>query len=58
MFRLLTLVGTILTERLPQWLERARERRALIALSDRALHDLGISRADAWAEYGKPFWCN
>lgn len=38
------------------WGERRRARRKLIALSDRALHDLGISRADAWGEYGKPFW--
>lgn len=38
------------------WGECRRARRKLIALSDRALHDLGISRADAWGEYGKPFW--
>ena len=44
------------SDRLTVWPERLRQRRALIALSDRALHDLGIGRADAWAEYAKPFW--
>lgn len=43
-------------ERCARWAARRRERRVLVALSDRALHDLGISRADAWAEYDKPFW--
>lgn len=35
---------------------RASERRQLMRLSDRQLGDIGISRADAWAEYRKPFW--
>jgi len=38
------------------WLERARERRQLLALGDRALHDFGASRADAAREGDKPFW--
>ena len=38
------------------WLERARERRQLLSLSDRALQDFGRSRADADAESFKPFW--
>lgn len=45
-----------LAERLFEWRERARQREALGALSDRMLHDLGISRADAEREAGKPFW--
>jgi hypothetical protein len=31
-------------------------RRALIALSGRALHDIGIGRSEAWGEHAKPFW--
>lgn len=38
------------------WLDRARERRALGALDDRLLADIGRSRADVEAETGKPFW--
>jgi len=38
------------------WNERARQRRQLLALSDRALHDFGRSFADAAGEGDKPFW--
>ena len=38
------------------WHDRARERRALMELSDHMLHDLGISRADACREAARPFW--
>jgi uncharacterized protein YjiS (DUF1127 family) len=38
------------------WLERARQRRALLRLPDALLEDVGISRADAWQEGTKPFW--
>jgi uncharacterized protein YjiS (DUF1127 family) len=38
------------------WLERARERRQLLSLSDRALKDFGASGADASREGDKPFW--
>jgi uncharacterized protein YjiS (DUF1127 family) len=38
------------------WLERARQRRALLRLPDALLEDIGISRADAWQEGTKPFW--
>lgn len=42
------------------WLRRAmelsRQRRALYRLDESALHDLGLSRADAWQEADKPFW--
>ena len=38
------------------WLDRARERRQLLALGDLALQDFGASRADAAHEGDKPFW--
>ena len=37
------------------WQVRA-ERRKLSALSDRALHDIGVSRADVWREARRSFW--
>ena len=47
--------GTIVMALL-NWLERAHERRQLLALDDRALQDFGASRADAAREGDKPFW--
>lgn len=38
------------------WSERRRQRRALEALPDHLLHDIGLSRADAMNEADKPFW--
>jgi uncharacterized protein YjiS (DUF1127 family) len=38
------------------WLERARERRELLGLNDRELHDFGVSRCDAAGEGSKAFW--
>jgi uncharacterized protein YjiS (DUF1127 family) len=38
------------------WQQRARERRQLLALGDRALQDFGRNRADAAGEGDKPFW--
>lgn len=38
------------------WHERMRQRRALLALDDRMLQDIGLSRADVHAESNKPFW--
>jgi uncharacterized protein YjiS (DUF1127 family) len=38
------------------WLERARQRRQMAELSDHMLRDIGLTRADAWAESDKPFW--
>jgi len=38
------------------WQERARQRRALLTLGDRALQDFGASLADARTEGDKPFW--
>ncbi len=39
-----------------RWNERRKQRKALLALDDRLLKDIGISRADAMREGGKPFW--
>jgi uncharacterized protein YjiS (DUF1127 family) len=41
---------------LGRWIERARQRQALAALSDYELRDIGITRTDAAREAGKPFW--
>jgi uncharacterized protein YjiS (DUF1127 family) len=39
-----------------RWHEVRRQRRALLALSDQLLKDIGISRADATREAARPFW--
>lgn len=36
--------------------ERRRSRRQLTTLSDEMMKDIGVSRADAMRESGKPFW--
>lgn len=41
---------------LAAWIERRRQRRALAALDDHLLRDLGISREEAERESAKPFW--
>jgi uncharacterized protein YjiS (DUF1127 family) len=38
------------------WGERRRQRKALLDLPESTLHDIGLSRADAYAEATKPFW--
>jgi uncharacterized protein YjiS (DUF1127 family) len=38
------------------WQARARERRFLRCMDDRALRDIGLSRADVERESSKPFW--
>lgn len=38
------------------WQERAHERRRLIDMEDRLLADIGLGRAEAQAEFDKPFW--
>lgn len=43
-------------ENLVLWHERARSRRALLAMDDRMLSDIGIDRATAQAEGERPFW--
>ena len=41
---------------LARWIERSRQRKALAALDDHQLRDIGITRADAGREAEKPFW--
>jgi uncharacterized protein YjiS (DUF1127 family) len=41
-------------ETLLAWHDRARERHALMELSDQMLRDIGISRAQAWGEAARP----
>ena len=38
------------------WRRRARERHQLAQLSERDLHDIGMSRGTIYAELQKPFW--
>ena len=45
------LVALLLT-----WQQRARDRRQLQSLSDHMLRDIGLTRADVFAEASKPFW--
>jgi uncharacterized protein YjiS (DUF1127 family) len=39
-----------------EWRRRSRDRRALAAMSDRSLRDIGLTRYDAACEASKPFW--
>jgi uncharacterized protein YjiS (DUF1127 family) len=48
--------ATIGFARLLHWHELARQRRALLALSDDMLKDIGITRAEAEREASRPFW--
>jgi uncharacterized protein YjiS (DUF1127 family) len=45
-----------LLRRIAEWQQRTAGRRELMLLSDRDLHDIGISRSQAEAEASKPFW--
>lgn len=47
---------TSLVLQLLEWQRRARERDCLASLSDAALRDVGLSRADIFDEIHKPFW--
>jgi uncharacterized protein YjiS (DUF1127 family) len=38
------------------WYRNATERRELLALEDRGLRDIGITRAEAIAEASRPLW--
>ena len=38
------------------WQERATQRHHLMAMDDRLLRDIGLSRAEAASEFEKPFW--
>lgn len=53
--QLTSAIGAVLLA-LGAWNERRRQRRALEALSDAGLKDLGLSRADVARETGKWPW--
>jgi uncharacterized protein YjiS (DUF1127 family) len=38
------------------WRAHSHHRRALSALDDRMLRDVGLTRADVYREVAKPFW--
>ncbi|MGO8920525.1 MAG: DUF1127 domain-containing protein [Stellaceae bacterium] len=42
--------------RVGEWHRRARDRRTLLAMSERDLRDIGVTRCDAVREAEKPFW--
>ena len=42
---------------LGRWLRRAAQRRALAALDDHRLRDIGVTREAAAREARRPFWC-
>ena len=43
-------------QRVVRWRQLARQRRQLAMLSDMALKDIGLGRADIWEETHRPFW--
>ncbi|MCP8467297.1 DUF1127 domain-containing protein [Pseudomonas sp. ZM23] len=43
-------------QRVLRWRELARQRRLLATMSDEALKDIGLSRADVQEESERPFW--
>jgi uncharacterized protein YjiS (DUF1127 family) len=43
-------------QRVLHWHELARQRRELATMSDEALKDIGLSRADIQQEVERPFW--
>ena len=45
-----------LLDTLAEWQGRVMERRRLMELDARLLKDTGLTRAEAVAEYAKPFW--
>jgi uncharacterized protein YjiS (DUF1127 family) len=45
-----------LSEMVLNWRTRSRDRQFLLELDDRALRDIGLTRAEAYREATKPFW--
>lgn len=52
----LELLADSLIRHILTWRERVRQRRALAAVDDWVLKDMGVSRADAMSECDKAFW--
>lgn len=46
----------VVFDKLGDWQERAGQRRQLMALDARMLHDIGLCRTTAIDEAAKPFW--
>jgi uncharacterized protein YjiS (DUF1127 family) len=44
------------TSQIARWRKLHRERVVLASLSDDALKDIGLSRADVYEEIDRPFW--
>jgi uncharacterized protein YjiS (DUF1127 family) len=49
-------LGKKTVETVRAWQRRARSRRGLMALGERELWDIGLTRIDAEREARKPFW--
>ncbi|PWB35944.1 hypothetical protein DCO48_00395 [Pseudomonas sp. SDI] len=49
------LFGT-LAQQIARWRLLYRQRQELASMSDEALHDIGLSRADILQEVERPFW--
>lgn len=50
------LLGERVIETVREWVRRYRSRRELLALGERSLGDLRLTRCDAMSEANKPFW--
>ena len=49
-------IGVVWIARISRWYQLSRERAYLRRISDAALKDLGLSRADIEAESHRAFW--
>jgi uncharacterized protein YjiS (DUF1127 family) len=54
--RRLQAITIVACARVLRWHELSRQRRALLALNERMLKDIGISRGEAEREARRPFW--
>jgi uncharacterized protein YjiS (DUF1127 family) len=54
--RRLQAIAIVACVRVLRWHELSRQRRALLALNERMLKDIGISRGEAEREARRPFW--
>jgi uncharacterized protein YjiS (DUF1127 family) len=52
----LTTFGWKFRQDVAEWIRRSRSRDELMNLSDRHLHDIGLTRCDVRHEAAKPFW--